>query len=88
MVWRQNQLRESEECTLIRKILLVLITVFGIVDVAFAIVVTARQHLRFDPPYPDVAASAEQQELSETQERLDFAERLLAKAGDEHRIAT
>jgi predicted nucleic acid-binding Zn-ribbon protein len=27
-----------------------------------------------------------QQELTETQERLDFAERLLAKARDEHKI--
>jgi hypothetical protein len=26
------------------------------------------------------------QELSETQERLDFAERLLSKARDEHRL--
>ena len=29
-----------------------------------------------------------QQELAETHERLDFAERLLAKARDEHRIGT
>ena len=29
-----------------------------------------------------------QQELAETHERLDFAERLLAKARDEHKIGT
>ncbi len=29
-----------------------------------------------------------QQQLAETQERLDFAERLLTKARDEHRIST
>jgi predicted nucleic acid-binding Zn-ribbon protein len=29
-----------------------------------------------------------QQQLAETQERLDFAERLLTKARDEHRIGT
>jgi len=42
------------------------------------------------PRVQDLETSVQrlQQELAETQERLDFAERLLAKARDEHRIGT
>lgn len=40
-----------------RKIVLVLITSIGLVVVAFAVFVAARQNLRFDAPLPDVAAS-------------------------------
>jgi hypothetical protein len=63
---------------------------------AFAAVKIARMFVtRPDSPSADVTARIEalegsvhglQQELSETQERLDFAERLLAKARDERRI--
>ncbi len=44
---------------MVRKIILVLAAFVGIVVVAFAIFVAARQHLRFDAPYPDVAASTD-----------------------------
>jgi len=41
------------------KIVLVLAAFVGIVVVAFAIFGAARQHLRFDAPYPYVAASTD-----------------------------
>jgi predicted nucleic acid-binding Zn-ribbon protein len=64
--------------------------------IAFAAVKIARlRATRPESPSADVTARLEaversvqglQQELAETQERLDFAERLLSKARDERRI--
>lgn len=64
--------------------------------IAFAAVKIARlRATRPDSPSADVTARLEaleggvqdlQQELAETQERLDFAERLLSKAREERRI--
>ena len=60
---------------------------------AFAVIKVARiRAARTTPPSPDVAARLEalersvqnlQHELGETQERLDFTERLLSKAREE-----
>ncbi|HKW41570.1 MAG TPA: hypothetical protein VJN39_09990 [Gemmatimonadales bacterium] len=44
---------------MVRKIFLVLAAFVGLVVVAFAIFVAARQHLRFDAPYPAVVASTD-----------------------------
>jgi hypothetical protein len=64
--------------------------------IAFAVVKIAQLRVtRPALPSADVTARLEalehdvqglQQELAETQERLDFAERLLTKAGEERRI--
>ncbi|OLC39594.1 MAG: hypothetical protein AUH75_09210 [Gemmatimonadetes bacterium 13_1_40CM_4_65_7] len=66
--------------------------------IAFAAVRIARlRATRPESPVADVAARLEavergiqslQQELADTQERLDFAERLLSKAREERRIGT
>ncbi len=65
---------------------------------AFTVVKVARLFAtRREVPSPDVTERLEeversvqglQQELAETQERLDFAERLLSKARDERRIGS
>jgi predicted nucleic acid-binding Zn-ribbon protein len=65
---------------------------------AFTVIRLARlRATRIEPPSADVAARLEelersvqglQQELAETQERLDFAERLLSKAREERRIGS
>ncbi|HEY7611383.1 MAG TPA: hypothetical protein VH764_00200 [Gemmatimonadales bacterium] len=63
--------------------------------VAFAAVKIAKLRASAPASSADVTARLEalehsveglHQELSETQERLDFAERLLSKARDEHRL--
>ncbi len=63
--------------------------------VAFAAVKVARLRATSSSPAADVTGWLEalersvqdvQQELAETQERLDFAERLLSKARDDRRI--
>lgn len=66
--------------------------------IAFAAIKIARlRAARPDSPPGDVAARLEalerdvqgvQKELAETQERLDFAERLLSKAREERRIGS
>ena len=66
--------------------------------IAFAAVKIARlRATRPESPSTDVTARLEalersvlglQQELAETQERLDFAERLLSKAREERRIGS
>jgi len=66
--------------------------------IAFAAVRIARlRATRPDSPRADVIARLEElergiqglrQELADTQERLDFAERLLSKAREERRIGT
>ena len=66
--------------------------------IAFAAVKIARMRVpRPESPSADVRARLEalersvqglRQELAETQERLDFAERLLSKARDERRIGS
>jgi hypothetical protein len=66
--------------------------------VAFAAVKIAGMRAnRLGSPSPDVTARLEvlehgfrelQEELAETQERLDFAERLLTKARDERQIGS
>jgi len=66
--------------------------------IAFAAVKIARMRVpRPETPSADVRARLEaleqsvqglRQELAETQERLDFAERLLSKARDERRIGS
>jgi len=66
--------------------------------IAFAAVKIARlRATRPESPSADVTARLEalersvlglQQELAETQERLDFAERLLSKAREERRIGS
>jgi hypothetical protein len=66
--------------------------------IAFAAVKIARlRATRSESPSADVTARLEalergvqglQQELAETQERLDFAERLLSKAREERRISS
>ena len=66
--------------------------------IAFAVVKIARiRASRPELPSADVTARLEalehgfeglQQELAETQERLDFAERLLTKAREERRIGS
>jgi predicted nucleic acid-binding Zn-ribbon protein len=66
--------------------------------IAFAAVKIARLRATTPPsPSAEVHARLEalehsvqglQQELAETQERLDFAERLLTKAGEERRIGS
>ena len=66
--------------------------------IAFAAVKIARLRVpRPESPSADVRARLEalersvqglRQELAETQERLDFAERLLSKARDERRIGS
>lgn len=63
---------------------------------AFAVVTVARLRAkRLESPTVDVTARVEalergaetlQRELAETQERLDFTERLLSKARDERRL--
>jgi len=75
--------------------LVALITVVG--TAAVTIVKVARLWAtRRESPSPDVTARLEalervvqglQQEQAETQERLDFAERLLSKAREERRIS-
>jgi predicted nucleic acid-binding Zn-ribbon protein len=65
---------------------------------AFTVIKIARlRATRPESPSADVAARLEelergvqglQQELAETQERLDFAERLLTKAREERRIGS
>ncbi len=65
---------------------------------AFTVVKVARLFAtRREVPSPDVTERLEeversvqglQQELAETQERLDFAERLLSKAREERRIGS
>ncbi len=74
--------------------LIALVTVVG--TAAVTIVKVARLWTtRHESPSADVAARLEtlergvqglQQELTETQERLDFAERLLSKGREERRI--
>ena len=74
--------------------LVALLSTVGIV--AFTVVKVARLFAtRRESPSPDVMARLEelgrsvqglQQELAETQERLDFAERLLSKSREEPRI--
>ena len=74
--------------------LVALLSTVGIA--AFTVVKVARLFTtRRESPSPDVAARLEeversvqglQQELAETQERLDFAERLLSKSREEPRI--
>jgi len=76
--------------------LVALITVVG--TAAFTIVKVARLWAtRRESPSPDVTARLEalervvqglQQEQAETQERLDFAERLLSKAREERQIGS
>ncbi len=76
--------------------LLAIMLVVGIP--AFTMVKLARLRAsRAESPSTDVAARLEelergvqglQQELAETQERLDFAERLLSKAREERRIGS
>ena len=71
-----------------------LLIVFGIPS--FAVVTIARLRARrLEAPSPDVAARLEalergaetlQQQLAETQERVDFTERLLSKGRDEGRL--
>ena len=66
--------------------------------IAFAAVKIARlRTTRPESPSADVSARLEalehslqglQQEVAETQERLDFAERLLTKVGEERRIGS
>ncbi|HEX5576500.1 MAG TPA: hypothetical protein VFX42_11540 [Gemmatimonadales bacterium] len=73
-----------------------LVPIVGII--AFAAVKIARiRAARPDVPTADLTARLEslehgfqglQEELTETQERLDFAERLLTKARDEPRIGS
>ena len=62
---------------------------------AIAVITLARMRARSQSPSADVTARLEaletglqdvQQELAATQERLDFAERLLSKAREERRI--
>ena len=65
---------------------------------AFTVIKVARlRAARRESPSPDVTARLEaleggvqdlQKELSETQERLDFAERLLSKTKEERRIGS
>ena len=76
--------------------LVALITVVG--TAAFTIVKVARLWAtRRESPSPDVTARLEalervvqglQQEQAETQERLDFAERLLSKAREERQLGS
>jgi uncharacterized protein YceH (UPF0502 family) len=69
--------------------LLLLIPVVAIT--AFVAVKIARlRATRPEPPSADVTARLEalERELAETQERLDFAERLLTKAREERRIGS
>jgi hypothetical protein len=75
-------------------VLVPLIPIVAIIAVAAVKIARLRASLPESPP-PDVAARLEaversvqdvQQELAETQERLDFAERLLSKAREERRI--
>jgi hypothetical protein len=63
--------------------------------IAFTAVKITRLRMSREPLSPDVAARLEalehdveglHQELAETQERLDFAERILSKAKEERRI--
>jgi predicted nucleic acid-binding Zn-ribbon protein len=71
-----------------------LIPIVAIIAVA-AVKIARLRAIRPESPSTDVTARFEalervvqdlQQELSETQERLDFAERLLSKAREERRI--
>jgi hypothetical protein len=73
-----------------------------LIPIAAIIAIAAVKIARLRAPRPewpsvDVSARLEalerslqglQQELAETQERLDFAERLLTKAGEERRIGS
>jgi len=79
-----------------------LVPVGGIVTIIAAIYVAVARIIRLratlpESPSADVTARLEalergveglQQELAETQERLDFAERLLSKAPEERRIGS
>lgn len=75
--------------------LVALLSTVGIA--AFTVVRIARLFARRESPSGDVTARLEelehgmqgiQQELAETQERLDFAERLLSAAREERRIGS
>jgi hypothetical protein len=71
-----------------------MVTVIAAIYIAVAKIIRLRATLR-ESPSADVTARLEalergveglQQELAETQERLDFAERLLTKPSEERRI--
>jgi predicted nucleic acid-binding Zn-ribbon protein len=73
-----------------------LIPIVAIIAVA-AVKIARLRAIRPESPSTDVTARFEalergvqdlQQELAETQERLDFAERLLSKAREERRIGS
>ena len=73
-----------------------LIPIVAIIAVA-AVKIARLRAARPESSAPDVAARLEalehgveglQQELAETQERLDFAERILSKAREERRIGS
>ena len=78
-------------------VFLIALTIFVGIP-ALAVVKIARMRAtRLDSPSADVTARLEvlerdvqglQNELAETQERLDFAERLLSKAREERRIGS
>jgi hypothetical protein len=67
--------------------LLLLIPVMAIT--AFVAVRISRRRGRFESGSADVIARLEvvERELAQTQERLDFAERMLTKAREERRIS-
>jgi uncharacterized protein YceH (UPF0502 family) len=69
--------------------LLLLIPVVAITAFV-AVKITRLRATRPESPSADVTARLEalERELAETQERLDFAERLLSKAREERRIGT
>lgn len=76
--------------------LVALLIIVG-VPAATVITIVRLRATRREPPSADVTGRLEaletgvqglQQELAETQERLDFAERLLSKARDERRIGS
>lgn len=69
---------------MVRKIVLALSAFIGVVVVAFAIFVAARQHLRFDAPYPEVAASADTAIIA----RGRYIVRSLASCADCHGATT
>lgn len=74
-----------------------LVALLILVGIPAVTVITVARLRATRPQSPDVAARLEalergvqdiQQELAETQERLDFAERLLGKAREERRIGS
>jgi hypothetical protein len=101
--WRKASGSAGESQTYTRKaymdpaVFLVALLIFVGVPAVTVITVARLRATRSESPSADVAARLEelergvqslQQELAETQERLDFAERLLGKAREERRLGS